>query len=120
MDEMCRLMRATEKLEIAVDESSERFIVLRGKVKDQSTVLRSHADVQKSTATLLSTQMEYLRRVHAEINIARKKCSEAAQTTGSLKELQKSLKAIRGERESLRRRVNRQMNVFAKVNDKLL
>jgi len=120
MDEMCRLMRATEKLETAVDASRERFFVLADKVNDQSTVLCSHAELQKSTATLLSTQMEYLRRVHTQINVARKKRSEADQTTGSLKELQKRLKVIRGERESLRRRVSRQMNVFAKVNDKLL
>merc|ERR1712228_913459 len=66
MDEMCRLMRSTEKLETAVDESNERFFVLADKVQDQRKELDSHFDVSKSTATLLSTQMEYLRRVHTD------------------------------------------------------
>jgi len=120
MDEICRLMRATEDVEAAVDASNQRFFVLADKVNGQRTVLRSHTEVQKSTVTLLSTQMEFIRRASTEINVARKKCPEAEQTTGSLKELQKRLKVIRGEQESLRRRVSRQMNVFAKVNDKLL
>jgi len=120
MDEICRLMRATEELDAAVDASTRRFFVLADKVNDQRSVLRSHTEVQKSTVTLLSTQMEYIRRVLTEVKIAREKCSGADQTTGSLKELQKRLKGIRGERESVRRRVSRQMNVFAKVNDKLL
>merc|ERR1712129_306694 len=107
-------------VEAAVDASNQRFFVLADKVNGQRTVLRSHTEVQKSTVTLLSTQMEFIRRVSTEVNVARKKCPEADQTTSSLKQLQKRLKVIRGEQESLRRRVSRQMNVFAKVNDKLL
>merc|ERR1712129_66322 len=120
MDEICRLMRATEDLDAAVDASTQRFFVLADKVNDQSAVLRSHAELQKSTVTLLNKQMGYVHSASTEVKLTRNKCSEADQTTGSLKELQKRLKVIRGERESLRRRVGRQMNSFAKVNDKLL
>merc|ERR1711997_854095 len=97
---------------------TERFFVLADEVNDQRTVMRSYVELQKSTATLLSTQMECLRRVRTEVKNAQKKCTETAQMTGSLKELQKRLKVLTGERESLRRRVSRQMDLFAKVNDK--
>jgi len=119
MDEMCRLMRATEDLEAAVQASTQRFFVLADKAKDQQTVLRSHAELQKSTQTLLNTQMGFVRTVSTEVQSTRTKGAEAAPTS-SLKELQKRLKTIRGGQESLRRRVSRQMNAFGKVNDKLL
>merc|ERR1711997_768507 len=120
MDEMCRLMRATEKIEIEVEASTEHFFVLADKVNDQRTAMRSYVELQKNTESLLSTQMDCLQRVRTEVKNAQKKYTEAAQTTGSLKVLQKRLKAIVGERESLRRRISRQMDMFVKVNDKLL
>merc|ERR1712176_677956 len=120
MDEMCRLMRATERLEAEIEASTERFFVLADEVNEQRTAMHSFVELQKNTETLLSTQMECLRRVRTEVKNTQKKCTEAAQTTGSLKELQKRLKALIGEREGLRRRVGRQMDLFAKVNDKLL
>ena len=124
MDEMCRLMRSTEELEAAVEASTQRFFVLADKVRDQRTVIRSHVELQKSTQTLLSTQMEHIRSMRTDVKNSNtgKKCTEAAQTEtmGSLKELRKRSKVIISEQESLRRRVTRQLNAFEKVNDKLL
>merc|ERR1712154_113654 len=113
-------MRATETLETEVEASTERFFVLADKVNDQRTTMLSYVELQKNSGNLLSTQMECLRRVRTAVENAQKKRTEAAQTTGTLRELQKLLKTLIGERESLRRRVSRQLDLFVKVNDKLL
>merc|ERR1712176_1372536 len=97
MDEMCRLMRATEKLEAEIEASTERFFVLADKVKDQRAVLHSYVELQKSTETLLSKQMGIIRSVRTEVKLARKQCAEASKSTDSLKLLHKHLKAIEGE-----------------------
>merc|ERR1712129_595192 len=119
MDEMCRLMRETEELEEAVEASTARFFVLADTVKDQSAVMRSHEDLRRLTKTLMTKQMGNISAVSNEIVRTRRNL-EAMQSMDSAKELRKHLKAILSEQESLRKRIDRQMDAFDKVNNKLL
>merc|ERR1712013_702452 len=119
MDEMCRLMHETEELEEAVEASTERFFVLADKVKDQSTLMRSHDDLRRLTEALLTKQMINISTVGKEIANTRTKLEDAT-TLRTVKELRRHLKAVPAEQESLRKRISRQMDAFDKVNEKLL
>merc|ERR1712129_327448 len=116
---MCRLMRETEELEEAVAASHARFFVLADTAKDQSAMLRSHEDLRRLTETLMTKQMGIISAVSNEIAHTRRNL-EAMQSMDSAKELRKHLKAILSEQESLRKRIDRQMDAFDKANDKLL